>query len=270
MDSESDQDAGTHAPATATPHAVPGTRTNESPEATLERLAASYLASGSQNKSATNSGTTTPTAASSPGVSATAGTRIALPFSSFSLHLPPTSSLPGSPREQSAQESTNQEQEQGEEQEQEPGEQGGQGSAFAPKPLAVKPTYKKREVLVAPRADGIVRSSGVKAANEKRMLIDHKTRLRSGGNIYDKTAELQWRAKEQDRLTRELKRLKAKNTKPPTPPKKPRLFKPKIIKPLPVWRPEPLRGVKPQTSRPGPRSVSSGLIAPANREAPIE
>ncbi|KAF9930707.1 hypothetical protein BGZ67_005681 [Mortierella alpina] len=135
-----------------------------------------------------------------------------------------------------------------------------EGSSLAPKPLAVKPTYKKREVLVVPR----------NAANEMRMLMDDKTRMRSGGNIYDKTAELQWMAKEQDRLARDARRRRPRKTKPPKPPAKPRFFKPKIIKPLPVWKPEPLRSVKPQTSRPGPRSVNSGLIPPVNREAPIE
>ncbi|KAF9282100.1 hypothetical protein BGZ68_006202 [Mortierella alpina] len=96
--------------------------------------------------------------------------------------------------------------------------------------------------------------------------------MRSGGNIYDKTAELQWMAREQDKMTRKLKTMRTPKPRKPRPPKlkKPRILKPKIIKPLPVWRPEPQRGVKPQTSRPGPRSVNSGLIPPVNREAPIE
>ncbi|CAO3571047.1 unnamed protein product [Mortierella alpina] len=270
MDPESDLDPGTHATASAAPHTHAATRSHESPEVALERLAASYLAGGPQNKSGPSSGTSTPATASSPSALPTQGTRMAFPFSSFSLHLPPTSSLPGSPQEQPRHE-RERTQEHEHEYDHEQDGSGVEGSTFAPKPLAVKPAYKKREVVVASRADGIVRSSGAKAVNEKRMMIDHKMKVRAGGNIYDKTAELQWMAREQDRMARKLKRLTPRPTKTPKPPAAPRFVQPKVIKPLPVWRPEPLRGVmKAQTARPGPRSVNSGLIPPVNREAPIE
>ncbi|KAF9918666.1 hypothetical protein BX616_006912 [Lobosporangium transversale] len=60
---------------------------------------------------------------------------------------------------------------------------------LTPKPLAVKPAYKKRIVVPASRADGIIRRSGALAATEKQMNNRNALgrRDKSVKSIYDKS-----------------------------------------------------------------------------------
>ncbi|KAG0206851.1 hypothetical protein BGX28_001786 [Mortierella sp. GBA30] len=268
-------------------HAIDNANMEDSPEATLERLAASYLAGQRiQSRSIGSSGTSTPSTPNASSPSATSYImehHTAQAFSGFSLHLPPTSSsTPGSPQDQfkTRDRHTAPWQENDDEDEQ------ANQKSLAPKPLAVKPAYKKRETIptatsTSTRSDGILRLSASQAATEKRMLDLHnksKTSSRPGvgrrGNIYDKAEYMRWAALEQDKMTRELKKTRsgtAIKKKPSNLSKAPKIRKLKVVKPLPLWKPRSSNMLMSRhTSRPGPRSYQGGLIIPSNREAPIE
>ncbi|KAF9115753.1 hypothetical protein BGX27_006535 [Mortierella sp. AM989] len=137
-----------------------------------------------------------------------------------------------------------------------------------PKPLAVKPAYKKRIVIPASGSDGIIRKSGALAAMEKQLweMQPSERKAQPISSIYDKpTSNLQHT---RPLLPTQLKRRQSK----PKPPKPPRKIKPR--RPPTLWKPstDVIRKVKknPSSRAGNRRSKANGLVQPVNIEALVK
>ncbi|KAF9436769.1 hypothetical protein BGZ76_003042 [Entomortierella beljakovae] len=138
-----------------------------------------------------------------------------------------------------------------------------------PKPLAVKPTYKKRIVVPATRSDGLIRKSGALAALEKQLWerLPNDKRTPSTPSIYDVPTPV-----ENDQFPAQSQRQQPPPKKPkklrsrPRPPKPPPKIKQK--KRITLWRPLANDSQDPHHLPPNPprRTRTHGLVQPINVE----
>ncbi|KAI7817340.1 hypothetical protein BC939DRAFT_331392 [Gamsiella multidivaricata] len=129
---------------------------------------------------------------------------------------------------------------------------------MAPRPLAVKPAYKKRVVISSSSPDETTKRSGLIEATERCMLGRHhfEKRMRLGGSIYDRppiVAAIPPQEQQQQKLI-----MKPKVPRPPKPPSKK-----KMTRPPQIWRPTEFK-------ESGTRARSRSIIRPVMREGSIE
>ncbi|KAG0255246.1 hypothetical protein BG011_005238 [Mortierella polycephala] len=190
--------------------------------------------------------------ASSASTSMIGGMSIALPFTSHpQMPVFSTLSTPTSPQEQT------------------PDQAETDGQPLLPRPLAVKPLYKRRVVVPATAPDGMIRMSGHVAEMQKHLMMERQIKIwkaEAKGNIYDKSTELEHFPKPLIQTTPPQPPISKRRI--PLPPRL-RAIKEKIVKPPKIWAPSEKkeRRLFLRTGRP---SEARGLPQPVNREGPIE
>ncbi|KAF9184946.1 hypothetical protein BGZ51_003024 [Haplosporangium sp. Z 767] len=198
------------------------------------------------------SASTSEIGASSTSTSMIGGMSIALPFTSHpQMPVSSTPSTPTSPQDQT------------------PDQAETDSQLLLPRPLAVKPLYKKRVVVPATAPDGIIRMAGHVAEMQKHLMMERQIKIwkaEAKGNIYDKSTELEHFPKPLIRTTPPQPSISKRRT--PLPPRL-KAIKEKTEKPPKIWAPSEKkeRRLFLRTGRP---SETRSLPQPVNREGPIE